>query len=260
MTEIKSSLYALNMKVFLINLKRSPDRLLFMKSQLNALRLDYEIIEAIDGTDPDFPEFIRDIPLLPYETDWDGQKRELLNTEIACALSHQIVYNRMVEQGVPISLVLEDDVLLNPRIRDWILHFENSCPKLKDIEILNLMSDSPGKIVLPPLFRNSFLFSFLQMPNRAGAYFLTLSAARKLTKNFYPIRMPADDLLGRFELTGINGLGVFPEPARQGRLASTINLEGEMKKSFDFADWKRRITKVRGFSRLKKEIVNIKYE
>ncbi|MFG1287061.1 glycosyltransferase family 25 protein [Xanthobacter versatilis] len=89
------------MLIFVINLARRPDRLAFMRGQLDALGLAFERIEAVDGQREDV-----------------GQGTDLITpVEIACAMSHRKAWQRFLETGENRCLILEDDVLIAPRAK-----------------------------------------------------------------------------------------------------------------------------------------------
>lgn len=105
--------------IFVINLKRQPQRLERMRRQLDALGLEFERIDAIDK-DMLRPE--------DCETSFErgGPIGDLTLGEMACAMSHRVAWRRVVESDAPAALVLEDDVALSPLITnlvkdaDWI--------------------------------------------------------------------------------------------------------------------------------------------
>ena len=99
------------MKILIINLKKSTDRKHNIEQQLKQLNIsNYEFIEAIDGK-----ELNRHL----YDTTKAekmlfkriNRSRPLLNTEIACTLSHIKAYERCLELQER-CIILEDDVIL----------------------------------------------------------------------------------------------------------------------------------------------------
>lgn len=78
--------------VYLINLKRRPDRLHKMKQSLNKLNIQYELIEAIDGNELTINSNINK-PI------------------IGCHLSHLKVYKDALSKKYEKPLILEDDLL-----------------------------------------------------------------------------------------------------------------------------------------------------
>jgi glycosyl transferase family 25 len=91
------------MRIFLINLDRSPDRLAFMTAQLEVLGLQAERLPAVDGNNVD-----------PSPHSSSG----LRPGEIGCFLSHRAAWQRLVASGDTFALVLEDDVRLSQALPD----------------------------------------------------------------------------------------------------------------------------------------------
>lgn len=54
------------MKVFVINLARSTERRASMEQQLSLLNLDYEIVEAVDGSQLSYSDIMRETMPLNY--------------------------------------------------------------------------------------------------------------------------------------------------------------------------------------------------
>lgn len=116
------------MRIFLINLDRSPERLAFMTTQLAALGLSAERLSAVDGAT---------IDLQPYATSG------LTKGEIGCFLSHRDAWQRLVASDNDLALVLEDDVRLSadlPRV------LETAAKLDRGNHILKL--DTSGRAVL----------------------------------------------------------------------------------------------------------------
>lgn len=76
-------------KVYLINLKRRPDRLAKMKSLLTKLKINYQLVEAVDGLD-----------------------LKVSNAAIVgCHLSHLKIFEDVKKNGYERPLILEDDLI-----------------------------------------------------------------------------------------------------------------------------------------------------
>lgn len=86
-----------------INLARSSDRLAFQQQQLERLGIAWQHLVAVD---------IDDISKADYEKMANGWERKLRKTEVACFLSHQKAWKKIIETQCPM-LILEDDVLLS---------------------------------------------------------------------------------------------------------------------------------------------------
>lgn len=101
-------------EVYMINLKRRPERRIKMEATLKELGLDFVHLEAVDGkTLTDDVLIQKGITLLPEYTD-PYHKRPMTMGEIGCFLSHYTIWQKMVELGQEEVLVLEDDIRFEP--------------------------------------------------------------------------------------------------------------------------------------------------
>ena len=79
-----------------------------MASQCAALGLDNQFIDAVVGnslSDEDLAHHVERFA-----------ESGLTKGEVGCALSHQHIYQTMVEHGLPLALILEDDALCLPTL------------------------------------------------------------------------------------------------------------------------------------------------
>src|SRR5215831_16767508 len=95
--------------IWVINLERSPERKRFMTQQLEALGVRFEFIAAIDGTRLTESDRARYSKALALQI----AGRVLAENEIACALTHAMLYHRIVEQNIKQVLILEDDIYVS---------------------------------------------------------------------------------------------------------------------------------------------------
>lgn len=102
-------------KILVINLDRSPERLAFMRSELDQLGLSFERLSATDAKQ--FSE--QDV-----ETWSQTYMRPLSRTEIACWRSHVRAWERCVEEDGWV-LVLEDDARLSDRLPAFLAELES---------------------------------------------------------------------------------------------------------------------------------------
>src|SRR5437868_5078928 len=92
--------------IFVISLAAAPLRRQRICEHLESLGLTYSLVDAVDGRS-----------LTPVELKAvDGTGGRSPPGQIGCYLSHFAVYRRIVEEGLSISLILEDDARLSPRI------------------------------------------------------------------------------------------------------------------------------------------------
>ena len=102
--------------IYVISLKRTPERRLHVKRQLDALNLDYQFLDAIDK---------RDLHSLEYQTevaDMLGINRSHVKkrnahyfyNHLVCTLSHIKAYNLMAKHNDSAACILEDDIQISP--------------------------------------------------------------------------------------------------------------------------------------------------
>ena len=91
-------------KTFLINMDKSPERLCFMKKQLDACNIPFIRQVGIDGKTYDFTGLYND------KTAREKNGSSLANVEKGCALSHLLVLQQICDQELDYALILEDDV------------------------------------------------------------------------------------------------------------------------------------------------------
>jgi glycosyl transferase, family 25 len=196
----------MNIPIYVINLERSAARRAEMTRQLSGLALPFEIVNAIDG---------KKVDRTVLEKDYSSSEsrrlhgRDLTPNEIACSLSHISVYERMAQERIRCSVILEDDVQVEVAFKTFVSklpHMMND-----DWGILNLFSDQKSTPFGDPVF-GIYRYSRFQGPcNRTAAYALKLSGAERLLECARPIRFAADGLTGKFRETGIGMLGILPK-------------------------------------------------
>jgi glycosyl transferase family 25 len=97
------------MKIFVITLKNSIDRQENIRAQLRDINLPFEFFYGVNGKELTTEE----IGL--YYDDAKARKhlgRDIVLGEIGCALSHRLVYKKIVEENIDRAIILEDDAIL----------------------------------------------------------------------------------------------------------------------------------------------------
>ena len=116
--------------IYIINLKRNPERKLFMQRQLDALGLKYSFVDvdAIDKYELESKTYrnriakLLDIDETVLERKYDALMSSAKNEAeksgysgaIATMLSHIQIYNSMVKNDIAAACILEDDATLLP--------------------------------------------------------------------------------------------------------------------------------------------------
>jgi glycosyl transferase family 25 len=204
-----------NLKIFLLNLDRAIDRRKTMEGHLSSLGLQFELISAVDGK-----------KLSPYDrskySEEDAIKavgHPLIDTQIGCALSHARLYERIVAEGIPECLILEDDALLGEMFLKVMEH-RNQFPDNWDM--INFYTRTPQDPIGPFLTDIYRCSKFLGPASGLVAYLISLKGAKKLLRKVYPIRYEADGLTGRTQVAGINSYGISPAVIAIQDVESTI--------------------------------------
>jgi len=203
-----------------------------MDKHLTQLGLEFERFAAIDGACLS-PALER---LYDQNRALQVHGKALSPGEIGCALSHAAIYQRMQDEAAPVALILEDDVVL---AEEAIHIISKSISSSFPWDIINLISDVDER--LDPenkLTPEHWLSSFVENPNRTGAYLIRLTGAQKMLKNVYPIRMPADNMLGDFDTTDAVLRGIVPPIATLLPVKSTFQRGNYPPRSIV---WKRKI-------------------
>ena len=100
------------LKTFYINLDTSQQRNARMVDQLQALGLPFERIAAVNGATLSQQQK----SLVDEEKFLLNTKRHIKDGEIGCAISHRLIWQRMLDDNIAYALILEDDVTIDKAI------------------------------------------------------------------------------------------------------------------------------------------------
>jgi glycosyl transferase family 25 len=193
-------------KTFLINLDRNPERLAFMRGQLDGLGIAFERFPAIYGRELS-PEarakgFSRTRSFI-------ASKKCLSDAEIGVAMSHVGCCRRMVEEDERYALILEDDVVLSgdfPSTLSRVEAFLN--PGRPQLVVLSGYGVA-GAESMPPEIRAE------KSAWCADAYVLTLPAAKLILEANDPVITVADSFKRWRRWFGLELYRALPATARQ---------------------------------------------
>ncbi len=137
--------------IYVINLKRTPERKLYIQRQLDALGLSYRFVDAIDKYELDSKEYRRETARqLDIDEDIMEYKYKVLKDRgFAVMLSHIKAYHLMIENNIPAACVLEDDSYILP---DFPKILASAMKISWDILKLSSYGRTPNKIMIN-LFR-----------------------------------------------------------------------------------------------------------
>jgi glycosyl transferase family 25 len=141
------------MKIFYINMARSPERRAFMEEQFARLGLETERFEVLT------PSSLTDEDRLLY----CDRSRSVWMTEaeLCCNYSHISIWRMLTERGIDRALILEDDVKLSTGLPDFLSNLKeiNADYPIVRIETLGLparISNVPVHVASDAVLRRSY--------------------------------------------------------------------------------------------------------
>ncbi|HYZ22784.1 MAG TPA: glycosyltransferase family 25 protein [Rhodopila sp.] len=209
----------MHLPIFVINLERDAARRSHMQRVLGELGLAAEFVTAVDGrrlSAEDRAMVDRPRMLRIYGC-------EMMDTEIACYLSHYRLYQRMVRDGIDLALVLEDDVHIHPDLpmvlrdllvcafTDWSVVRLDS----KRTEVHRPGPDRARGVLVAPLSCGYGLYRLRTRVLGTGAYLIRRTGAERMLSYGQRVFMPIDQTIDRYWENGILPYVVRPFPVQQ---------------------------------------------
>ena len=194
------------MKVFLINLDRNPERLAFMRNQLDRIGIAFERFPAVYGKG-----------LTPYARakgfshirSFIASKKRLSDAEIGVAMSHVGCYRRMIESNDHYALVLEDDVALLDGFAATLTRVESFLnPERPQLVVLSGYGVDGAETMAQEIRAEKSAWC-------ADAYILTLPAAKLILNANDPVVTVADSFKRWHRRFGLELYRALPTTARQ---------------------------------------------
>ena len=194
--------------IYVISLKRAKERRIYIKKHLDALNLEYLIVDAVDGKLENENNLflhanMERVRQSPY---W------LTKGAIACALSHKKVYDLFVESNYDFALVLEDDVVLPQNILS-ILNDTISVIGCDDVVLLYyaaLRGATLSTSTTKNLNTGSLLFPMdMNEVSAATAYVIGKQAAKSIGESIIPVSAAADSWGYYYQKNCIHNLYVY---------------------------------------------------
>lgn len=209
------------MRVYVINLARSPERRAHITAQLANTGLDYEIITGVDGLSLDLADCD-----IAHPSVISGNR--LPAGAVGCAMSHIRAYQKVLSDGANAALILEDDVNL-PADLGVLIDTVAKHLTGAEVALLNYQTDEPcqlssrGAITLPSAQLLALPIDVVELTSAAG-YVITRSACERMTRSAPPIRANADDWQYFYKEELLDRVRViWPQAiAKNPNLASTI--------------------------------------
>jgi GR25 family glycosyltransferase involved in LPS biosynthesis len=199
--------------VFVISLTQRP-RCDALCATLSRLDIPFQMVQATDVSEWD-PRQLADV----YDESRAMRRlgRPMGRAEIGCALSHCGIYRRMLEQRIPLALVLEEDAVPGHGFKAF---WQASASIPEDIDLVSLYSEegyvrcrASGRLADCTLHEAT-----VSLANTVG-YYVRLECASRLMRGNNPVSMVADWPL---DLRAMRQLLVLPMLVEHPATGSTI--------------------------------------
>lgn len=149
---------------------------------MSSLSLDYEIIEAVDGSQLSYEDILQKTKVLNFAVSCG---------EIGCALSHINIYKKIIAQNIPHALILEDDALISSETIEVMNKLEELNTSLPTVTLLTEISQRLREPLHNTKGENHSIYKVLEAACSHG-YVVNHRAAVQLANFLFPVWMVAD--------------------------------------------------------------------
>lgn len=202
------------MKIYVISLASSVRRRSAAQAALDALGLDYEFVDAIDGRAGLHPLLQRYDPRRFLR----NHGRPAMPGEIGCYASHYLAWQKCVAAREP-ALILEDDFALEERF----LEAKKLCERLiLRVPFVRMERCSPKPAYSVWRQGEYRLVKFLKVPQCLTCYAVSVGAAQAFINASQRFVYPVDVFVRNQYLHKVPIYGLLPHAARSGGAESTI--------------------------------------
>ena len=217
-------------QTFVISLERARDRRAHMERLLRDLGMSAEFVPAVDGRALSAQQRSR-YDAARARVDY---RAEMSDAEIGCYLSHYGLYERMCREGIPLALILEDDICASPTLPQIVAELAGHPERSWDVVRLQtarrkvaepVSAAAQGALVRP--VRGGGLYRLDTHVLGGCGYLITLKGAQTMLSFGARITRPIDQTLDRFWENGIRPYVVRPFPVWQApEIQSEIAVRG----------------------------------
>ncbi|MDB4078607.1 glycosyltransferase family 25 protein [Amylibacter sp.] len=178
--------------VWVINLKKRPDRLEKIRKRLDQLGVEWKNIEAIDGHNCEESALNVSTKV--------GEIGFLSNNTRACSASHYKAWELLISKKVNYGIILEDDVELSDEFKD-LLYDESWIPSRSNLIKLEKFAPNKvskiliGSVLSHALGNTRHVHKMYSRHTGAAAYLLSRKGAEKLVEWNSQFTVPVDHLL-----------------------------------------------------------------
>lgn len=172
-----------------------------MDAQMQSMNLEYEFFDAVDGRNLSREQ----LALVDHEWRLKRKGEPLPAGQIGCAMSHGLLYKKMVDEGIKEAIILEDDAVLTKQF----LSVVNGC--LEEVKaplvVLHAYPRTWAKKGREKINGEFSLYEFLGRPLGTCGYYIRQSAAAELVTHALPVFTVPDwptDISKKLDARGID--------------------------------------------------------
>jgi glycosyl transferase, family 25 len=194
--------------IFVINMAKAKDRMLSMKSQLDAQGLTYERIEAVDGSKLDAQQ------RREHYSDWWYRLfhgSPMSNGNLGCTLSHRKIYKKIVDEKIEWAIILEDDAVLDDSFSGLIDEIDVATQQFEMMQLYSFRT--PRKTVSTFNSGRMSVMTYANHHSSTAAYCLRFAGAKKLL-TLAKVRTMPDRWCWMSAMTGLKCCAVYPYPVK----------------------------------------------
>ncbi|WP_120498304.1 glycosyltransferase family 25 protein [Kiloniella sp. EL199] len=192
--------------IFIINLERSAERRKKIEDQFNSIELNYEFYKAIDGRELDW----KSIKNYAHSYRLKEFGKDMTPNEIGCYLSHFTLFERILNEGHEMALIIEDDVKITKELPAVLKAIKNVKTPW---DMIRLASSRDRKFeILEPITEIADLVKLKGNACGAVGYILNQSGAEKLCNYCKTIFHPIDIAMDRVWENKLQIRAVYPFP------------------------------------------------
>lgn len=115
--------------------------------------------------------------------------RPMTDVELACALSHVLVYRKIIDEGLPGAIIFEDDAFITEVFKDFVAYHGY---EMADMVLLGHEETWVQRFSETPLCQGVVGHRLVASPVLAHGYSLSRTAAAHILKKATPVRARAD--------------------------------------------------------------------
>lgn len=190
--------------VFVINLASSEQRRTKLTKRLNALDVEFELFEAVDGREKPHPLF----NLYNSKRCQRHRRKPMSGGELGCFASHYLLWQKCIELDQPI-VVMEDDVYVTGAFVEAVKTAERLIDRLRYIRLAGTsLHRRPYKVVAH--VDGLDVVDHIRGPSGTLCYVLHPSAAKDLIKNAGCWYIAVDDYMDNYWRHGVDCFSLMP--------------------------------------------------